>query len=105
MKENRIKVYWQGDIPIIQIDKLPDGPATKVEDGVIARGEVTGHPHAIRSGGAAMLYIIAGQMYIHALRAVEIDHNEHGTIILPMGVFKINREREYTPEGLRTVRD
>jgi len=104
-KDEMIDIYWQGDIVFVPVDGLPKEEKTEVKDRILARGEITGHTHAVRQGAEAMVYMMGTQMYLHALRPVEIDHQEHGTITLPIGYFKIQRQAEYTPRGLRTVAD
>jgi hypothetical protein len=97
-------MFRQGDLFFVKVKKeLSDGEVVK--DGVIARGEVTGHTHRIRGGSQAALMLIAGVAYVHALRETAIDHEEHGTITLPSGNWEVKRQREYAPDGWRRVAD
>src|SRR5689334_9947372 len=57
---NMKKIIRQGDIALIAVRAIKN--ATKVEDNVIARGEVSGHHH--RVVGDAQLVEKNGQMYI-----------------------------------------
>jgi hypothetical protein len=94
----------QGDLWFETATTVPV-EAVKVEDGVIARGEATGHTHRIRDQQCAILLAYAGSLYVKARQETHIDHEEHKTITLPPGDWQVTRQREYTPEGWRTVAD
>lgn len=106
-------MYRQGDILLVKcgsFDGLSEDiprDAQVINDGVIARGEVTGHTHAIRHGSRAALMIAAGIAYVRALEACHLDHQEHGNgnDILPAGDWVVRRQREYIPDGWRQVED
>jgi hypothetical protein len=34
-----------------------------------------------------------------------VTHEEHGPITLPRGTYRVWRQREYSPEAIRVVRD
>lgn len=94
----------QGDLLFVQINKLPDG-AVEDKTGVIARGEATGHTHRLRAGRGRQLLWAAGVAYIRALHKAYVDHEEHGTDVLPPATWQVIRQREYEPEGWRQVND
>jgi hypothetical protein len=100
------EMYRQGDLLFIRVNDIPEDATVKAS-GVIAEGEVTGHTHAIAHPGVdAVLKIAAGIAYIQAMQDVTpIVHQEHNTIELPAGNWVVHRQREYTPEGYRTVQD
>jgi hypothetical protein len=112
--------YAQGDIVIERVD---DGrmTGTLVErdpDGavVLARGEATGHRHAFYGGNVVMfrddalardlpagLYV--GHIRVRDERA-ELRHEEHDTITLPKGTYRIRRQREFDSlEATRVLED
>jgi hypothetical protein len=93
----------QGDLLFIP-SSIPVG-TTEVEDGVVARGEATGHNHRIRSRAEGILLMLGTAMYIKALRETPIDHEEHKTVTLPVGDWRVQRQREYQPDGWRQVAD
>jgi hypothetical protein len=97
-------IIRQGDILFTRIDGIPTG-ATPVADRIIARGETTGHAHRLRAGRGRSLLAIGTVMYIHARYQAHVDHEEHSTVTLPMGDYKITRQREYEPTGWRQVQD
>jgi hypothetical protein len=97
-------MYRQGDLLFVEAS-IPGHGAEQVDDGIVARGEVTGHTHRIRPGTQAALLIAAGIAYIRALQETPIDHEEHDTVILPVGDWQVIRQREYQPDGWRQVED
>lgn len=100
----------QGDVLVdtASIKRLPAN-ATKVarEEGrvVLAHGEVTGHSHAIDSSRATLWEDADGARYLQVKRAVSLVHEEHGTIPIQPGIFRVIRQREYFPEAIRNVAD
>ena len=96
-------MYRQGDVLIFATDAIPENAATEVprESGriVLARGEVTGHAHAIADEGAVLLAAPDTEdrfLRIMAASGVELRHEEHATITLPQGLYVVRRQREYT---------
>ncbi len=104
MSNEKVITYRQGDILFKKIDEIPT-EATLVKDGVVARGEVTGHTHALRPSASANVIAVGTVMYINAIAKAYIDHQEHDTITLPTGSYVCERQREYTPDGWRQVAD
>jgi hypothetical protein len=103
--------YRQGDVLIERIDALPSNrKSVKREKGriVLAHGEVTGHAHTIESPDA-YLYETADQAGVTFLEVkeamAELTHQEHATIELPTGTYRVTRQREYTPTEIRSVAD
>lgn len=127
-----MKMYRQGDVLLVAVrpalarrikrgrdlrEKPGDDGARRV---VLAYGEVTGHAHVVLSGKetgrgkgtvdyfeategldvqrAAPLLRVSG-------RAAELRHDEHRTIVLPRGTYRVIRQREYSPEAIRQVAD
>jgi hypothetical protein len=102
--------YRQGDVLIQRIAKLPAKlKAVPRENGriVLAHGEVTGHAHAIAEPEAE-LYAedTAGVTYLEVKAAMAaLQHEEHSTINLERGAYRVIRQREYSPEAIRNVAD
>jgi hypothetical protein len=71
---------------------------------VLAEGEITGHHHRIEDARTASLFVHRGELLLNvvALEA-KLVHEEHGTIELTRGAYRVWRQREYDP-GLRTRR-
>ena len=116
-------IYRQGDVLIERLDgpEPTPGPAVEREAGriVLALGEATGHAHAIRERGA-VLYALAEDLTpagdaawaeaarilrVTAKKGVDLRHEEHSTIHLPAGTYRVTRQREWTGEDERRVED
>ena len=98
------EMHRQGDIGFVKCDEIPKG-AKAQKDGIIARGEVTGHTHRIKNSNMGTLKVLAGAAYLCAKKRMSIVHEEHNTINLPPGNWMVIRQREWTPEGWRQVVD
>jgi hypothetical protein len=103
-------MYRQGDVLIIPVESILDRlePVAR-ERGlvVLAHGEVTGHAHAIKAEGAAQFRgpkLMAVFMTVTG-DPVALEHDEHSTIVIPPGDFRVIRQREYTPKEIRNVAD
>lgn len=104
--------YRHGDVGLLKIDaEVP--PASKEinrDKGriVLAYGEVTGHAHAIKARDVTMFEDAQGQRFlcVEDPKGVELTHEEHHTILLPKGVYKIIHQVEYDEiAGVRRVID
>lgn len=99
--------YRQGDVMLVAAE-IPKGskPGLRDQDRIVlAYGEVTGHAHAIADPACAIFVGSHGTPYIRAKKAVELKHEEHGTIKVPAGSYRVVRQREYSPEAIRQVAD
>jgi len=93
-------LFRQGDIYIEGVRCVPEG-AVKKHDTVLAEGEATGHQHRVRDFRSAVVYEFGDELYIEVITdRAEIVHEEHGTIELNRGRYRVWRQREYVP---RTV--
>lgn len=113
-------IYRQGDVLVVRLDSEPAvGPRVERDAGriVLAYGEVTGHAHAIKAKSATLYELpvdksrgaddvwLAAQRFLIVKRAVDLSHEEHATIHIPPGHYKVIRQREYSPEEVRNVAD
>lgn len=105
----------QGDLYISRIESLPGGltPA-KIKGGthyIVAHSE-TGHHHVVDAEGctyyetddpltAYLAVIDATEVTLKHLRAWDT----HAPITIGPGIYRIRRQREYTPQGWRRVAD
>jgi len=97
----KFQTYRQGDVLVQKIDKLPaDARAVECEKRIILQfGEVTGHAHAI-STDTASFFTAKGERYVVTKPGgANLVHEEHGTIFLPEGVYRVVQQREYVPEA------
>lgn len=122
-------IYAQGDILIERVKEAPAAAATVGEAGggqygidpdgsrVLARGEVTGHRHRFAPTSDVALFrdeafardmpasIYIGHIKVPAAGA-DLVHEEHDTIALPPGTYRIRRQREFSlAHGERVVAD
>ena|SRR5258708_6159045 len=95
------RMYRQGDILLTLIDQLPEELIPRPGN-VIVEGEATGHIHRLSKG--QVLQDTPGNLYLEVLAATQVVHQEHHPH-LASGYYQITRQREYTPEAIRTVRD
>jgi hypothetical protein len=104
-------MFRQGDILIVPIEcTRADLTAMDREKGraVLAYGEVAGHTHAIKDRRATLF--VDPQLEALFLRVcgdcpVALEHQEHDTIHIPPGDYRVIRQREYSPEAVRNVAD
>lgn len=108
MKTKKLKIYRQGDVLIEEVAKLPTG-LTKQKPttgrAILALGEATGHHHSVDIDRADWWKDGAGEQFLSVTDEAEVTHQEHETITLPPGNYRIRRQREYTPEAIRNVAD
>ena len=98
------KQYRQGDVFVQKVAEMPKG-GTKVkrDNGrvVLAYGEVTGHAHAIASK-AATLYALPDTQdrWLEVEEAVTLRHEEHASITLEPGLYRVRQQREYVAPAI-----
>lgn len=108
----------QGDVLVQRIDCLPSNLKPIPREGgrvVLAHGEVTFHAHAIHDNHATHFSSLSESASAPGLAAVTylevneamaaLTHEEHATIQLPPGNYRVVRQREYSPQALRNVAD
>jgi hypothetical protein len=104
-------MYRQGDILLIPIKSSRVGASVLRENGdvVLAHGEATGHKHRIPSRHADLFERpgtpAPSERILRARALVRLLHEEHDTIELPKGTYRVIRQREYAPEAIRMVAD
>jgi hypothetical protein len=99
--------YRQGDVLLVKVDGLPleAVPEVLTEDRIVlAYGEVTGHAHAL-STTYAEAYGHDADRYVVAKEGATLRHEEHNPIVLEPGVYRVVRQREYSPREVRLVAD
>ena len=103
-------MYRQGDVLIVPVKSLPKNldPVDREQGRVVlAQGEVTGHAHAIKDRNAALFRDPKlAAIFMHVSDdPVALEHEEHATITIPPGNYRVIRQREYSPEAIRNVAD
>lgn len=112
-------IVRQGDVLVQRIDNLPANLKPINRDNgriILAHGEKTNHHHAI-CDDAVTHYAdldtpqtpasaLAPVTYLEVKEAMAaLTHEEHATIQLPPGNYRVIRQREYSPAALRNVQD
>ena len=102
-------LFFQGDVCIESVEATPRHGyvVPPASDGalVLAEGEATGHRHAFYGGGVtlfrddALARDIPAKLYIGHLivegNSAELKHEEHDTIVLPKGTYRVRLQREF----------
>jgi hypothetical protein len=105
MPLHRMPLYRHGDLLVQKVDEIPV-EVRQLHHLVLAEGELTGHSHRIAERDAATLYQASDGMYLRVTEVfATLVHQEHGPIQLPRGIYRIWRQREYSPQDIRIVRD
>ncbi len=107
-KKTRPLMLRQGDVMIVAVHSIPDGatPIARTKRGVVlAEGEVTGHAHRIPSRHAVLYRTEtdARFMRVTAGGKVELLHEEHAAVPVPVGDYRISIHAEYVPGELPRV--
>jgi hypothetical protein len=95
--------YRQGDLLFIFQDERPAIELTVRPGLVILAGEATGHAH--RLTGGKVLEALDGTLYLELVEPTRVVHEEHDALTLDPGVWLVVRQREYTSDAIRTIRD
>ena len=104
-------MYRKGDILLISVNRLPENvqaESSENSQAVLAYGEATGHAHMIEEGARIWVDVNdRGRRYLEVtVQDALVRHQEHGVICLKgPQVYEIIRQREYTPQEVRVVRD
>ena len=92
----------QGDVILLPVQQIE---GKKLAHLTLAEGEVTGHTHRI-SQGQAKLYEQNGILILRVISETALlTHEEHKAISIPQGNWRVQIQREYSPEGWKYVAD
>jgi hypothetical protein len=96
--------FRHGDVIIQEVEKLP-ADLEALPHLILAHGEVTGHAHRLNSTQGKLFRSRLGLFVEIKSSQVSVTHEEHADIALPPGFYQVWRQREYTPQEIRIVRD
>ena len=107
----------QGDFLIIRVDTMPDNlvPLEPENGNIVVAHSETGHNHVMVADNVeayrdstisdADLY----EMFLLVQEPTVIEHQRsydtHEELLVSEGLYRIRRQREYTPEGFRRAAD
>lgn len=107
-----MKMFRQGDVLLVQVTDVPEyvTPCDVDDDIILAYGEVTGHAHRFAAGSVKPLarggvWEPSAERFIQALEGAVLRHEEHDSIPIPPGKYRVIQQREYSPEAVRNVAD
>jgi hypothetical protein len=86
-----------GDVLIELIKEIPSEAKLLKDRKELAFGEVTGHAHRIDVGD--LFENKDGQLYLKVDRLAHLSHEEHKTITINPGVYKVTIKRQYLADG------
>jgi len=100
----------QGDVIIESVDGIPgDCKPGKLNQGqiVLAEGETTGHAHRIAEVAGVVFKEKDGMFYLENRNELKVNHEEHKTVFIPPGTWRIRKVQEYDhfAEEARAVAD
>lgn len=99
-------VEWirNGDVILEKVSETK-GKSKKVKSIILAEGEVTGHFHQI-SSQQMLESIHEGNKYLDIKQEATLTHQEHDTLTIPIGKYKVYIQREVDLLGqVRNVMD
>lgn len=106
-------IFRQGDVLLHKVKALPKNvtevPVTEDGKVILAWGEATGHHHrienVIKDNPKVRLWSADAERFLQVLVKCELRHEEHTSITLEPGIYKLPTQVEYTPKELRRVVD
>jgi hypothetical protein len=110
------KQIAQGDLLFVAVDteEFRGEVMAKDEFGryILARGEATGHVHAVAESPSVEIVERGGNLYLKVLEDTEVTHEtapkvltmEHGTVTLTPGTWQLKRQFEWD-QGARLMAD
>lgn len=96
-------ILRHGDVLIQKVDEMPEEAKSLGKRKELAFGEVTGHAHRVDVG--ELFETKNGQLYLKTDKLTKLSHEEHKTITLEPGTYKVVIKRQYSPEGWERVAD
>ena len=93
----------QGDLLFVLQNTRPVVDLTPRQSKGIVAGEATGHAHRLTAG--TILEAPDGTLYLDLTYPTKVVHEEHAPLTLDPGLWLVVRQREYSPEAIRTVLD
>ena len=103
-KNSQQKLYRHGDVLLASIASLPPN-VHKRAGTILATGELTGHSHRIQQQDAIQLWTRGHELFLEVKQAATLIHEEHRAIELPSGIYRVWKQRQYSPDGYLEIED
>ena len=101
-QENNVWIR-HGDVVLEKVESMK-GEIKKAKTAILAEGEVTGHFHKL--SGNLLISEFEGDKFVECKHEALLTHQEHNTLTIPKGVYKIKLQREVDLLGeVRQVMD
>lgn len=99
-----------GDLAIDRVQELPKGLKKITNGNILAEGEATGHHHKLVAEPNCEVNVFVdenGNKYFEVIGKAKLTHQEHKTITIHEGYYRVQIEKEFDPwaEELRRVAD
>lgn len=91
-------MYRQGDVLLLPVSSAPGEVVESGDQIVLVLGEATGHAHVLHAPGLERLRTRRAD-FVRVGADAELRHDEHHTIAIPPGTYRIVRQREYVPQA------
>lgn len=100
-----MRMYRQGDVLIVEaVREMRGVKVQRAVDNVLVYGETTGHAHRVEGDAVVIMNTAAGKT-IDSPKPFRVVHEEHDTIEIPEGFYRVVRQREYDEKEIRYVTD
>ena len=96
-----MKIYRHGDLLIREVKGMPIN-LRRSETNILALGEATGHKHEL-IGDCDVFENHKNKFFVVNSTAL-LKHNEHKTIELAKGLYRVIHEREFSPTLRRPLK-
>ncbi len=103
----KLTLFRQGDVLIERVASVPT-EAQKLKSSkriTLALGEATGHHHTLECDDPADWWKRGDEQFVSLSSTSILTHQEHAPIDLSPGIYRVTRQREYSPEAIRNVQD
>lgn len=92
-----------GDVQVFKVENIPGDAKLLKGRKELAYGEMTGHAHRVDVG--ELFETKNGELYLRVEKLANLSHEEHKSITLEPGNYRVCVKRQYTPAGWEAVRD
>ena len=102
--------HWQGDVCITKLDKKPGRIVKTSRVRQLAPGNSRGSRHLVTSDTLKNLTFYRQNGRTNDLQGpiivvpkgkkMKVDHPDHGTVVVPEGIYSVNYQRQYDPKAV-----